>query len=345
MMSQHHPDRTGPSGSPHDEDRASSLKSKAVDRSSEIHLSIIVPVFGSESTLRELCQRIATAVHPLASQFENILIDDSSTDSSWALIQELCAADERIVGARLSTNMGQQRATLLGIGLARGRTVVTLDDDLQQYPEDIPLLCQALEDREFDAAIGSFTLRHQAWYRNLGSAVALRIAKRLLGIPQSLQLTSFRAMSSEVADEVLRRQGPNSAVGPLVLRATGAVTNVGVRHASRRSGSSGFTASKLLDLFFSTIFDPHPHAYRAGRWLGSFMLLLAGVLSLSPFQSSGFSFLRVLLIVPGLLLVSLEAIRKRVAPAWPSEHSSITMEILRGHERSVVDVRPWSQDA
>ncbi len=147
-MSQHYPRRRGPDGPPHDADSPDSPLTTAVDQSTELPLSIVVPVFGSESTLSELCQGIATAVSPLASQFEIILVDDASADSSWRAIEEICARDDRVVGVHLSTNLGQQRATLRGLSLARGRTVVTLDDDLQQYPEDIPLLCQALERSE-----------------------------------------------------------------------------------------------------------------------------------------------------------------------------------------------------
>jgi glycosyltransferase involved in cell wall biosynthesis len=348
-MSRHHPNGTRAHGPPHGADPANSPGTSTVGRSSEIPLSIVVPVFGSENTLRELCQRIASAVSPLASTFEIVLVDDASTDSSWRVIQEICAGDDRIVGVHLSTNLGQHRATLRGLSLARGRTVVTLDDDLQQYPEDIPLLCRALEDRGLGAAIGSFAARHHSWQRKFGSAVVQRIAKRVHGIPQSLQLTSFRAMRAEVVDEVLRLQGPNSTIGPLVLRATRAVINVDVRHAPRVSGSSGFTISKLLDFFFSMVFDARPRAYLAAKWLGLFLVLIGIALDLPSFESSRFTFwasaaLRVLVICGGLLLVSLEAIRKRVAPVNLGSRSEITMEILRGNERLVVDARLLAED-
>jgi glycosyltransferase involved in cell wall biosynthesis len=347
-MSQHHPNRTRADGPPHGDDPANSPGTPTVGRSSEIPLSIVVPVFGSENTLRELCQRIATTVSPLASPFEIILVDDASTDSSWSVIQEI-AADDRIVGVHLSANLGQHRATLRGLSLARGRTVVTLDDDLQQYPEDIPLLCRALEEQGIGAAIGSFSARHHSWYRKFGSAVVQRIAKRVLGIPQFLQLTSFRAMRAEVVDEVLRLQGSDSTIGPLVLRATRAVINVDVRHAPRVSGSSGFTISKLLDFFFSMVFDARPRSYLAARWLGIFLVLIGIALGLPSFEGSRFTFwasaaVRVLVICGGLLLVFLAAVRKRVAPVHLGSRSEITMEIVRRNERVVVDARLLAED-
>ncbi len=350
MMSVRRPDRTRPEESPHDPNPTDTLGTKAGDQSGGFPLSIVVPVFGSESTLRELCQRIAAAVSPIVSRFEVILVDDSSNDASWSVIQEICAGDDRIVGVHLSANLGQQRATLRGLSLARGRMLVTIDDDLQQPPEDIPLLYQALEERDLDAAFGSFPVRHHAWYRNFGSAVVMRITRHVLGVSQSLQMTSFRAMRAEVAHEVLRVQGPNPFIGQLVLKTAREVINVDVGHGSRVSGRSGYTLSKLLDLTFSMIFDAHPRAYSTGKWLGFLMLLFGIFLGFPSFEGSrliawAVDALRVLVIAAGLLLVSLKSIRKRVAPLKLSQRSAITMEILRGNERFFIDARLPSEEA
>lgn len=109
-----------------------------------VAISVVVPAYRSGQTLRPLYERISSTLASLTSNWEIIIVDDCSPDDSWAVLSKLREADERVRIVRLGRNHGQQHATLCGLGYARGNYVVTIDDDLQCFPEDIPAFIQAL---------------------------------------------------------------------------------------------------------------------------------------------------------------------------------------------------------
>src|SRR5690606_31988365 len=118
-------------------------------------VSVVVPVFHGEATLRPLCERLAAALRPRGEPYELVLVDDGSRDGSWAEIERLAGRhDLRVRGARLSRNYGQHNALLCGIRRARYAVTVTLDDDLQNPPEEVPKLLDALE-AELDVVYGT----------------------------------------------------------------------------------------------------------------------------------------------------------------------------------------------
>jgi len=116
-------------------------------------VSVIVPVYRSEGTLRELHRRLTAVLDPLVVRFELILVDDGSGDNSWPVICELARLDNRVRGLQHSRNYGQHNALLTGIRAATCEAIVTLDDDLQNPPEEIPKLL-ALLDQGSDVVYG-----------------------------------------------------------------------------------------------------------------------------------------------------------------------------------------------
>src|SRR5689334_17904619 len=109
-------------------------------------VSVVVPCYRSEQSLDELVQRLCAALEPVTTAFEVVLVDDDSPDASWAAIEALAAGDDRVRGVRLSRNYGQHNALLAGIRGAAYDVIVTIDDDLQHRPEEIPTLLNALTD-------------------------------------------------------------------------------------------------------------------------------------------------------------------------------------------------------
>jgi glycosyltransferase involved in cell wall biosynthesis len=109
-------------------------------------ISVIVPVYRAEGTLRELHRRLVNTLEGQNTDFEIVLVEDSGGDGSWDLIRELAAQDGRVRGLRMSRNFGQHSALLCGIRAANHEVVVTLDDDLQNPPEEIPKLLAKLEE-------------------------------------------------------------------------------------------------------------------------------------------------------------------------------------------------------
>lgn len=103
-------------------------------------LSVVVPVYRSQETLRELHRRLAAALEPVDPHFELILVEDCGGDDSWSVIEELARADERVRGIQLNRNFGQHAATICGFAHAQGQWIATLDDDLEHAPEFLPEL-------------------------------------------------------------------------------------------------------------------------------------------------------------------------------------------------------------
>ena len=116
-------------------------------------LTVIIPVYESQLSLKELCSRLQKTISGINISFEIIFVDDASKDESWKIIQELAASYDNVRALRLGRNYGQHNALLAGIRSARGSILVTMDDDLQHPPEEIPSLISKIYDG-FDVVYG-----------------------------------------------------------------------------------------------------------------------------------------------------------------------------------------------
>jgi len=210
-------------------------------------ISVVIPVYNANVFLEELHERLVAAVAPLDPDFEIIFVDDCSLDWSWKTIVAMRQQDPRVRGAQLMRNVGQFRALMCGLGLARGELVVTMDDDLQHPPEEIPKLVQAMRANEdLDAVIGAPLRKRHGVLRNLGSWALRRLNHRFFGAPSTLRLGSFRAIRREVAQLMLQNRSVNVTVGPLLLSVTGRLDNVTVEHHPRRMGRTSYGPLRLL---------------------------------------------------------------------------------------------------
>jgi glycosyltransferase involved in cell wall biosynthesis len=210
-------------------------------------ISIVVPVFRSALLLTPLVQRLKAALEVEGRPWEIILVDDASPDESYAVMQRLRADDARVRIVQFARNHGQQHATLCGLNYARGTEVVTIDDDLQNAPEDIPMLLAKL--REGHAAvIGRITSKRHRWWRNLGTRGNQYLAESIIGKPPALYLSSFRALSRPAVDRIVRYKGAHPHIAALLLKSVSAaaIINVDVSHAARPVGGSTYSLRKLL---------------------------------------------------------------------------------------------------
>ena len=223
---------------------------------SRVDLSIIVPVFNSEKTLRPLYDRIVATLERMGVAFEIIFVDDCSGDRSWSVLSELNLRDQRVIAIQLMRNFGQTGATMCGVVHAGGELLLTIDDDLQCPPEDIETLYRALEnDPGADVYIGAPKQRRDKAWRQWGSRVSNRINNFIFHSDASLKLTSFRIMRRDALMPLLRLNTPHPSLGPLLLQVTRNIKNVTVGHARRTSGQSGYTVRKIAALATTRILD------------------------------------------------------------------------------------------
>ena len=172
-----------------------------------ITLSVVIPVYRSESTLAPLTQRLLAVLPLLAPEYEIILVDDGGPDDSWQVLRELQAAHpDRIVAMQLMRNFGQQNAQMCGFRHARGDYIVTMDDDLQHPPEEIPKLLRKIEHGGFDLVYGVYGDKQHSGWRNAGSALINAFYR--MAFRNRVMVTSFRIIRSESGPEhpVIRPQ-------------------------------------------------------------------------------------------------------------------------------------------
>ncbi len=214
----------------------------------EPRYSVVVPVYRSAGTLRELHQRVGAALDGLQGGFELILVEDCGGDDSWAVMQELRSKDSRVKIVRLARNFGQHNALLCGFTLARGEYVVTMDDDLQNPPEVILKLIQAISTGDLHVVNGVPRKRQHPLVRNMGSLVHNLVLSSGAG-GKGVSLSSFRVIRKPIVDALLRMQGPNPAIGLMLLKVTARIGSLEVAHHERREGTSTYTLRKLVRLF------------------------------------------------------------------------------------------------
>jgi len=240
---------------------------------SNLGLSVVVPVYRSESGLPQLFERLTQALDRLGRSWEVILVDDFSPDRSWDVMRRLKGDDPRFVLVQLTRNHGQQRAVMCGLAHAQGKYVVTMDDDLQHDPGDIAVLLEALETRDCDAVIARFETKQHGIVRNLGTWAVKRIAKHTVGVPLQLDLTSFRVMRKETARALSEQRNPNPVVGFLLHAVTRRIENVTVRHHPRALGRSSYGLRHLVVYMTQMVLDYSDFPLRMVGYLGFWLAL------------------------------------------------------------------------
>jgi len=218
--------------------------------------SVIVPVYNAEATLEELVRRVGGVFRDLGRSYEIVLVDDASRDRSWALIERLCGEGAPLRAYQFTRNHGQHYALKCGLDHCAGRHAITMDDDLQQPPEEIAKLVRAIEeDASVDVVIGRYERKSHSALRNLGAAALHGIERAIFRVDRGLFLGGFRVIRASVLDEIRRVRHAQPRIGPIILSITSRIKNVPVRHEPRRHGRSGYTMRKLVRDTFSSIMN------------------------------------------------------------------------------------------
>lgn len=210
----------------------------------DLDVSVVVPVYGGADALPELSERLRAAMRTIGMSYELILVDDRGQKHAWQAIETLCETQEEVVGLRLSRNYGQHAATICGIGRARGRWIVTMDDDLEHPPESIGALLQA-GDADHPLVYGVFEKRTHAAYRNLSSELMRACLKRAFP-DMNEDYSSFRAIHAPLAKRLDRFDLNRPYVDGMLSWLTANAKSVVVPHGQRTHGRSTYTLRKLL---------------------------------------------------------------------------------------------------
>lgn len=208
-------------------------------------VSLVVPVFRSEASLPVLVERASAALGAICGSFEIVLVDDGSGDGTWGVIEDLARRFPQVRGISLFRNHGQHNALLCGIRAARYDVVVTVDDDLQHPPEEIPKLLEALTP-EVDVVYGVAERLPYRSARSFSSWLTKVALRGVMGADIAPHVTSFRAFRRSLRDAFQQYQSPLVCIDVLLTWATTRFAVVEVRHEQRKFGTSGYSLGKLL---------------------------------------------------------------------------------------------------
>ena len=212
---------------------------------SRTSITAVVPAYNSELSLPELVRRLEPVLEAAATDYELIVVDDGSRDSTWSVIKTLAQDHSWVRGVHLMRNYGQNNAVLCGIRLAQHDVVVTLDDDLQHPPEEIPKLLDKLTD-DNDVVFGPSAKETHGLWRNLATQVTKIALQSAMGAPIARRAGPFRAFKTKIRDAFSAYSGPYVSIDVLLTWGTTRFAAVEVRHDPRTLGKSNYTFRKLV---------------------------------------------------------------------------------------------------
>jgi glycosyltransferase involved in cell wall biosynthesis len=218
--------------------------------------SIVIPVYNSEKTLQELSSRIQSEFKELNKSFELIFVDDCSQDNSWSVLQQLHKSHQNIKIIRLLKNFGQHNATLCGFSQVSGKFVITMDDDLQHPPEEIPKLIDEIN-KGYYVVFAKYRIKYHNKIENYFSRKYQWFIHYILGIPESIIVTGFAIFASDVIQNMISIKSSYVFLPALVQRSVqvNKIANVEVNHQPRKVGKSNYNFRKYLSLALNLIIN------------------------------------------------------------------------------------------
>jgi undecaprenyl-phosphate 4-deoxy-4-formamido-L-arabinose transferase len=214
-------------------------------------VSVIVPVFGAAGDLEELASRVGFVLDGLSHSWELIFVNDGSPTATWNAIVALTEAHSNIRGLDLLRNFGQHNALLAGIRASSGDIVITMDDDLQHPPEEIPRLLDALGD--MDVVYGTPIERVRSWTRDVLAALSKAALGTVLGPRHARDIAAFRVFRGSLRQVFASYDNPAVSIDVLLSWAATRIDAVPVRYQPRRRGRSGYSGWRLVALTINMV--------------------------------------------------------------------------------------------
>jgi undecaprenyl-phosphate 4-deoxy-4-formamido-L-arabinose transferase len=278
-------------------------------------LSVVVPVYNGGASIGELVGALRAL--DLPGGLEVVLVNDGSADDSFEVCRGLAAGPGAPVTlVDLSRNYGEHNAVMAGLAHARGDYTITMDDDLQNPPEEVRRLYEHARDNDYDVVYTHYATKEHAAWRNIGSRFTNWCADRLIAKPRGLYLSSFRCISAFLRERLVSYDGPYPYVDGLIFQITENVGRLQVTHLPRAEGRSNYTLRRLLRLWLSMFLNFSVMPLRFASITG---MVIAG------------------LGIAGLIVVLLEALLKSDLPTgWASLMS--TLALLAGVQLMILGV-------
>jgi glycosyltransferase involved in cell wall biosynthesis len=313
-------------------------------------LSVVIPIKDERDNLRPLHEQLRQALDPLGLRYELIFVDDGSSDGSFALLEELAAADDRVKAVQFRRNYGQTPALRAGIDYSSGEVIVTMDGDLQNDPADIPILLDHLR-QGYDMVLGWRQNRQDGWWhRKLPSRLANALIRWVTRVKIRDMGCTIRAMRRQAAEE-LPLYGELHRFIPVLAQDSGhRILQVPVRHHPRRFGRTKYTLSRTVRVLLDLITVKFLHSYLTRPMhifgLSGLLCILGGFLTLFitiaqrlgwdvRMNSNPLLLLSVLLTVVGVQFISLGLIGEVLSRTYFESQGKPAYKV-----RTTINLRP-----
>jgi glycosyltransferase involved in cell wall biosynthesis len=234
--------------------------------------SVVIPVYNSAKIVADTVLQVRAFFVARALRFEIVLVNDGSKDDSWAVISNLAKQHPEVTAINLLKNYGQHHANLCGFREAKGDYLITMDDDLQNPPEEIARLIDAARDGG-DLVIGRLEIKQHSLVRRLGSQFVGRLNRKVFDVEGNLILSNFRLIRRDVVDRICLDRSFAPYIPGLILKYSSHRCNVLVRHLPRAEGKSNYTWRKILRLVANILFN---HSSIPLRYGAAFGFIVAG---------------------------------------------------------------------
>lgn len=229
--------------------------------------SVVIPVYNSERIVGRTVDEVVGVFTGAGLDHEVILVNDGSPDGSWDVIAEKARTLPHVVAIDLLRNYGQHQANMVGMREASGDYVITMDDDLQNPPDQALLLIdEAMTGK--DVVFGEFERKQAAGYRRLGSQLVMLMNRRIFGLPDDLTVSNFRILRRDVVDRICASRTAFPYITGQALLYSRSRSNVSVRHDPRPVGRSNYSLLKILRLVFTILFSYSSFPLRLAAGLG-----------------------------------------------------------------------------
>jgi glycosyltransferase involved in cell wall biosynthesis len=215
-----------------------------------VDLSVVIPVYRSATMLPALVRRLLPVLEATGLTHEIVFVEDGSPDDSWRVLSELQADHaDRIVAIQLMRNFGQHNALMCGFRHARGALIITMDDDLQNPPEEIPKLLAAIRAGDFDLVYGAYGEKKHSGWRNAGSTLINAFYR--FTFRNDVTITSFRILRRQLVECIFTYDLNFTFIDGLLAWNTRRIGAVPVEHHPRGASRSGYNIFKLMSLAFN----------------------------------------------------------------------------------------------
>lgn len=245
-------------------------------------ISVVVPIYNDSEVIHELIKRLSPVLESITADYEIILVDDGSRDDSWLQMLAVRQANASIKAVRLSRNFGQQSAIAAGLSLTSKELIVLMDSDLQDRPEDIPVLIDALlADEKATMAIAQWEERKDSRFKLAVSRLFQRVSNSITEIHTMPRLGIFRVMKKSVVEELRNFPEKTATTVSLLYYIGSRYVAVPLKRDARFAGKSGYNLSKMLALTFARIFSFSMFPIRIVTYLGALLCVGSMVTALA----------------------------------------------------------------